>query len=519
MAPTLGCTIHAAGGIMYPTPDKEPDLSQPNLTLCMIVRDEQEMLPEFLQSCNGLWDEFIVADTGSVDQSVALLENAGAEVFHFPWVDDFSAARNASLEKATGRWILFLDADERPTPELVTQIRTLLEDPQAGAATVVLRNQWPDGTRQESSLLRLFRNDPSIRFKYLIHEDPSDGVRDFLRQNKLKLRHLPGVLQHLGYLRETVVSRDKKTRDLELLRRSLETHPRDFYCWFKIMEIGRFWGDDILWEETATSTAALLETATEQEKSDLLQRPFSGEMAALVAQQLDGSDEERLNWLEASKSFASPTNAWHLRRGLFFENLGRMDEATSAFQTCLANQLDVSSTVRPLLGLCRLALVQQKMEEAADFVQQACEHGPVDSEALLAAVTILPLTDAENQPRNFVNGHLKRHPQAALDLARALVPTGNLEMVAEILEPLMEKNSDAALGFLLCSLVLDKELDLQLDVDQQKADMLFQNWIHLLWKSRQTVVMSAFADGCGAVLEIFPWLPDFLNEETRKLRQ
>ncbi len=493
-------------------------MSQPNLTLCMIIRDEQDMLPDFLSSVAGLWDEFVAVDTGSCDDSVRLLEAAGARVIHFPWVDDFAAARNASLENATGRWILYLDADERPTPELKNQIKALMDDPDAGAATLILRNQWPDGTRQDSALLRLFRNDPSIRFQYRIHEDASDDVRDYLQANKLHLKHLSGVVQHLGYLRDVAASRDKKARDLELLRRSLESHPRDFYCWFKIMEIARFWNDMPLWQDTAQSTAALLQEATELEKSDLLQRPYSGEFAALIAQVMAGSDEDRLTWLDASASFASPSNAWHLRRGLLLESLGRIQEAQVAFKLCLANQQYSSSTIRPRLGLCRLALAQGQTTAAVEYVTQACGEGPLDTEALLAAVTILPLVDADHQPQHFVTDHMKQYPEAALDLARALVGTGQVEVAEGILSPRATADADAALGYLLCSLVLNQELDLQVDVEQDEADILFKSWIHVLWESRKTEMMSAFADGCGSVMGIFPWLPEFLAEETKNLR-
>ncbi len=77
------------------------------------------MLPGFLAACAGLWDELCAVDTGSRDATVDLLEAAGARVVRRPWDDDFAAARNASLDLATGDWILFLDADERPTPQAV----------------------------------------------------------------------------------------------------------------------------------------------------------------------------------------------------------------------------------------------------------------------------------------------------------------------------------------------------------------------------------------------------------------
>jgi glycosyltransferase involved in cell wall biosynthesis len=60
-----------------------------------------------------LVDEVIVVDTGSTDRTVAVAEQMGARVFHFPWVDNFAAARNESLRHATGEWIFWMDADDR----------------------------------------------------------------------------------------------------------------------------------------------------------------------------------------------------------------------------------------------------------------------------------------------------------------------------------------------------------------------------------------------------------------------
>ena len=79
-----------------------PALTRPDLSLCIIFRDEQTMLPDFIASVEGLWDELIAVDTGSTDRSADLLRAAGARVTEFSWRDDFAAARNASLEPATG---------------------------------------------------------------------------------------------------------------------------------------------------------------------------------------------------------------------------------------------------------------------------------------------------------------------------------------------------------------------------------------------------------------------------------
>lgn len=465
-------------------------MSRPDLSLCLIFRDEEAMLPDFIASVADLWDEFIALDTGSGDRSTDLLHAAGAQVETFSWCDDFAAARNASLEHATGRWILFLDADERPGAELKTQIRALMRDEQAGAATVVMRNEWPDGTTRQSSLLRLFRNDPAIRFRYRIHEDVSEAVHDFLDRRNLSLRHLPGTVRHLGYSREVAHDRDKKERDLALLRRSLETEPDDFYCWFKIMEIARFWDDGALWQETADQVAALLDGASPAQIAGLRPRPFSGEMAALVAQGMSGPETAQLAWLEQAAGRLHPHPLLDLRRGLLLENLGRPQEAEAAFLKALQSAGDRPETeLRPRLALCRLALQRGDLLQAADHAARAAALNPLDGEARLAAHS----------------------------LAQTLVAGGEVERALPLLEPLAEHDPSSALGFLLCCLCLDRPVDLQLEVEQQDADRLLQEWIRRLWSSRQVNRLEAFADGCGAVVPIFPWLPEFLAAETGRL--
>jgi glycosyltransferase involved in cell wall biosynthesis len=83
------------------------------ISLCMIVRNEERKLARALDSARDWVGEIVVVDTGSTDRTVEIAESYGARVIHFPWCDDFSAARNASLDAATNEWALVLDADEQ----------------------------------------------------------------------------------------------------------------------------------------------------------------------------------------------------------------------------------------------------------------------------------------------------------------------------------------------------------------------------------------------------------------------
>ncbi len=98
------------------------------LSVCMVVRNEEEMLAQALDSINGLADEIIVVDTGSTDKTKEIARGYTDKVYDFVWCDDFSKARNFSLSKATGDWILVLDADEVIAREDHDTIRALMRD-------------------------------------------------------------------------------------------------------------------------------------------------------------------------------------------------------------------------------------------------------------------------------------------------------------------------------------------------------------------------------------------------------
>ena len=92
---------------MTKTVEREPEISA-----CMMVRDEEKLLPQCLKSIKDHVDEIIVVDTGSRDNTIAIAESFGASVYHHPWEAHFSKHRNQSLEYACGSWLFIIDADE-----------------------------------------------------------------------------------------------------------------------------------------------------------------------------------------------------------------------------------------------------------------------------------------------------------------------------------------------------------------------------------------------------------------------
>jgi glycosyltransferase involved in cell wall biosynthesis len=144
--------------------------------LTMIVRDEEMNLPHCLESARGIFDEIVVVDTGSVDRTGEIARSFGARVFDFVWVDDFAAARNAALARATGDYAFWLDADDVVEPPQRETLRALLDGLRAGQETAfVVRcacDPGEDGSGGETVVdhIRLFPLREDVRWTFRVHE-------------------------------------------------------------------------------------------------------------------------------------------------------------------------------------------------------------------------------------------------------------------------------------------------------------------------------------------------------------
>ena len=523
------------------------------LSLCMIVRDEAEMLPRCLTAVRGLWSELRAVDTGSRDDSVAILEAEGARVIHRAWDDDFSAARNAGLEGATGDWILYLDADEMVSAELAGQIRSRLTDPAAGAATVVMRNLLPHGHRRDTPVLRLFRNHPAVRFQFPIHEDVTRAVGARLAAEGRQLRHLSGVVEHLGYVRAHAAARNKKQRDTALLLRCLERDRGDLYSWFKLLEQARFWGDRALWAQAASSARGALEIAG---PLALVGKPYGGELIVLCADGLYAGDAAATRrFVDSWAGLVDPSAALFLRRGELRELAGEIAAAAGDFARCRELATVTSNhqlaTVRPLMGLARLALATGDNREAWRRVDQALTYGPRDPEALLLALLLCRAAGGDAGVQDFVASHAKANGDSAelhealgeaalvggratvavdelrraageppagrvgLRLAQAHLAAGDVEIARQLSAELSATLPEALLGVLVCDLVSGRDSDLTLDLDDETLQRALRSWVDLLRGAAPPALLESFRRAAPAVTEFFPWLPRYLGPSGR----
>lgn len=185
----------------------------------MIVRNEERFLEDCLESLKGVADEIVVVDTGSTDRTKQIAAEYGARIFDFPWRDDFSAARNESVDHCLGEWILFIDADERLRPIDKALVKADLSQPGYTAFTVKYRPiTWFTAFRE----YRIFRNDPRIRFEGIIHETVLPSVIRVGEEDGLEIGDSVLEIDHLGYDGEMG---HKHKRNLPLLMKHVEKHP------------------------------------------------------------------------------------------------------------------------------------------------------------------------------------------------------------------------------------------------------------------------------------------------------
>ena len=219
----------------------------PTLGLCVIAKNAAPTLRACLDSVRGLVQAMVVVDTGSSDATVAVARDAGATVLHFPWANDFAAARNAALQAMKTDWILVLDADEELDRKARIWIRRELKRPRAEGYIVPVRNYlapWSEvlpghivlPPRQKhpraplapvyavSQVCRLYRRRPDVYYVGAIHEQ----VDYRLMELGLPIARAGFFIHHFGWYRIQPSDLSRKYSFYkDLLAKKLEQRPDD----------------------------------------------------------------------------------------------------------------------------------------------------------------------------------------------------------------------------------------------------------------------------------------------------
>ncbi len=214
--------------------DKEEDailnkIGRAKISQCMIVKNEEKNIVQALSWGKGIVAEQIVVDTGSTDRTVEIAQEMGAKVYSFPWINDFSAAKNFAIGKARYSWIAFLDADEYFSGEDAKKLLSLLEKLHPHACDGVetrLINLGDEGkVISMDTQIRIFRNQPDLRYVRKIHEHlvAADG-------RNLRIWSAVGYLSiyHTGYAQNEMQNKKSSQRNLSLILEELKENTENY---------------------------------------------------------------------------------------------------------------------------------------------------------------------------------------------------------------------------------------------------------------------------------------------------
>ncbi len=195
------------------------------ISQCMIVKNEEKNIQRALEWGNGIMWEQIVVDTGSTDRTIELAEAMGARVYHFEWIDDFSAAKNYAIGQASGDWIAFLDADEYLSEDCAGRLPARLEalDSEGYGAFCTPWLTLDDAGNITSvfKVCRLFKRSPGMLYHNTIHEElPLHKVRVMYENSEFPV-------YHTGYTAEAIKRQGKIERNIRLLKKELEKQPEN----------------------------------------------------------------------------------------------------------------------------------------------------------------------------------------------------------------------------------------------------------------------------------------------------
>lgn len=186
----------------------------------MIVKNEEDFIEQCLQSVQKLVNEIIIVDTGSSDQTINICKNYNASIFSYEWNDHFAEARNYGLSKASGNWILWLDADEKLEVQKSKLIQDAIQQTNALMIYMPIVNYYGQSLpiQEEDAFIyyqpRLFRNHVGIRFTNRIHETLQ------LPQSLESSHDIVSIdteIYHYGYFKKITDQRNKSRRNLQVL--------------------------------------------------------------------------------------------------------------------------------------------------------------------------------------------------------------------------------------------------------------------------------------------------------------
>lgn len=372
-------------------------MERPLLSLCMIVKNESDVIERCLKSAKGIVDEMIVVDTGSVDNTREIAEKEGALVFDYQWNNDFATARNYAKEKATGEWIIQLDADEFLTETSREDILKEIDNAIEYALNVRIMN-YDDAT--DSYVMhqypRIYRNVPEIKYHYRIHEQLRyEGSPIDSQETNIKLIHT-------GYTKETIAKKNKTARNLRILQEELKENPNDPFMNFNI-------GNEMMKKKEYEKAIKYYQVA--HKGSDQLIIKSSSILQMIKALNHQKRYDKALEIINDAKKVYSDYTDLIFMEAELYQKTGQDKEARNAYLQCLkigeapSKYLSTNGigSMFPISKLADIALYNRDFNQALGYLTEVTDNHKYNFVHVKKIIGVLLTSFEEKKVIEFIN--------------------------------------------------------------------------------------------------------------------
>lgn len=372
------------------------------ISACVITKNEAKNISRCLQSVKDIVNEIIVVDTGSTDTTVAIAKQAGAQVFHYQWNNDFAAARNYALEQAKGDWIIFLDADEYIAADKIENVRPLIDKIHGNRKIEAVRCQMNnlegiDGSlRSSNPTIRIFRRSPVIRYQGRIHESVYKCGKP-IKMINVTTRLL--VIYHTGYTGETVI--EKIRRNTVLLEEEVKSGI--------VRDLTYSYLSDGYWRNGKYEKAIQYAQKAIQEMKQLISeidyKPYVFLISSMTQLKAYSEEVVAATCNEAIERFPHHPEIW-LFQGLYYRSIGRCEQALTSLLKSIELNASYSDFNRnndfyalspdAYLNIAQIYEMKNQSAQALDYYTKVLQVQKSNQKAFDGLISIIRSQDPAN---------------------------------------------------------------------------------------------------------------------------
>lgn len=416
----------------------------PSISLCMIVKNEQDWIGQAINSVQSVVSQTVVVDTGSTDRTVEIASSLGAEIYEFPWQDDFALARNFSLEKAKGDWILVLDADEAIAESQLQKLQELTKihnncylltqrhycNDHRISSFMPVRKEFPQWEFDhkgyfESSLVRLFPNRVGISYVGKVHELVEPKIAEL---PELKVVPSNIILHHYGHTAQIKRQRSKGALYTPLGEAKTEDQPEN---WKAFYELGI--------EHNLNGQP--LESIKSLKKAAQLKPDYTATWVNLGYVQCElGQYQEAVESLSNAIKISPESPEAYCNLGVVFLRVGQYAKSEQILTQAIKLK---PNYVNAYCNLAKALSYQKRLSEAVNVLRRALEILPDCPEALSDLGAIYLMAGMYQKAEHYLGAALQ-HNQASTNLlynlAQLYKQTNRIDKAIDSFEQLRQQH-------------------------------------------------------------------------------